>query len=401
MAFPLLRGELRMRTLGQLEGQILALFASLRSGILLLCLGLAIGSADHARYPVVAELLLLLLAVQSGLTFRYAYRQWKRTGERALDGRVALVETVAGVVALTVLAILSPRSTLTSPSFWAAPYTVVSALVVAASTTFRAALVEVSVLTAGYVLAISPNFVALRSGGDVGAAASALDNALSYPAFACVVALVVLLFRTIALEAEEIGNLVRQYPAERARLDVATRAYRIGHDIPKALLRQVARQDLHPERLAELAAQARADLLRSLTGDPRRSVPLAQELQAVTAYFQAGMVLHTAIDLPTTPAGAPALVLTEAVREALNNATYHRFGYPARVEARLIPPAIVITIWNGGPGSLPARLMAAWALKENAIHRVEVVGGAYDVASDPDDDCGGTTVRLTWPASTS
>jgi signal transduction histidine kinase len=90
----------------------------------------------------------------------------------------------------------------------------------------------------------------------------------------------------------------------------------------------------------------------------------------------------------------PVLIVSEAVRECLNNASYHCLGAAVTVKAASLEGVLVVTVNDNGPGCNPEEVMATWALKENAIHLVETAGGGYSVESARGI---GTTVRLTFP----
>jgi signal transduction histidine kinase len=142
--------------------------------------------------------------------------------------------------------------------------------------------------------------------------------------------------------------------------------------------------------------QFRRDLLASLNADPRRPVDLADELTTVAKTFAEAVPLRldTSRLGPRLP-GLPALVMAEAVRECLNNASYHAYGSAVTVTASAHAGVVTVSVRDDGPGCNPARVMAAWAHKQNAVHQVEAAGGAYEVRSGPR----GTLVSLRYPVS--
>jgi hypothetical protein len=176
----------------------------------------------------------------------------------------------------------------------------------------------------------------------------------------------------------------------------ADRIWQIGHDVPKALLREVRRGTLSPDQVRAWAPRFRADLLALLAADLRAPVRLHDELTHLASTYAAAMRLDTDITaMNRQPPGMPTLLMAEAVRELLNNASYHRYGYPARLTGCSSATQAEISVHNDGPGVDPRRMASAWALKQNIIHRFEAAGGSYHICSAPGTD--GTTVVLCYP----
>jgi signal transduction histidine kinase len=377
---------------------IVVLLAVLRVGTL--ALGLAeISGASGLLHPLAAMAALGVLAAQSILVFGFAAIQLARRASPVLGGRVALVETVAGVAGLFIVAYATPLALRATSTFWIEPYTVISAVILAAAT--RRAMVGAAgavCLTAAYLFSV---FVWAHGGMKLSseAGATAWTNALSYLPFFAIGAIGFALLRSVVEQTDALRLLLGRLSAERARVSAAAEAYRIGHDIPKALLREVRRGTLETTKLRPWAKKYRDDLLKAIGHGTRQPVSLRDELDALARAFAAATTLRVDLDaLQKVPTGAPTLLISEAVRELLNNASYHAFGFPATLTARSSAQNVQVAVHNDGPGVDPARLTSAWARKQNTLHQLEAAGGSYQVDSSPGSPAG-TTVTVTWPAA--
>jgi hypothetical protein len=375
----------------------IALLAILRVGTLGLGAAETFGSSSFT-HPAVVTVTLAALAGQTAVTFGFGLSRLTRRQNPVLGDGVALTETVAGVAALVTVAYATPPMLRTTSTYWVEPYTVVSALVLAA--TARRVLLGAAgatCLCVAYlvsVLAIAQGGMAMTSA----ARATAWTNALSYLPFFAVGALGFSLLRSVVNQTEALRRLLARLSAERARVLAAGSAYRIGHDIPKALLREVRRNVMAAERLRPLAAKYRDDLLDALSGGERQSVDLREELAALTTAFSAAMPLRVDLNrFEGAPAGAPCLLIVEAARELLNNASYHAFGYSTTLTARSSDELVELTVHDDGPGVDPQALSSAWARKQNTVHQLEAAGGGYRITSSPSSSAG-TTIVLEWPA---
>ena len=213
----------------------------------------------------------------------------------------------------------------------------------------------VACLTGAYLISVLSGLPGPPVAGQASVTA-AWTNATSYPAFYALAAMGLRLLRSTTGQAETLRQMAARLSAERSRVTAAGRAYQVGHDIPKALLREVRRGTLPPERLRAWAPQFRADLLRELAADPRAPVVLREELGRVAATYAAGMQLKVNLAaMATQPPGVPALLMAEAVRELLNNASYHRYGYPARLTGSASAERVEVSVYNDGPGVEPRR----------------------------------------------
>lgn len=377
---------------------IVVLLAVLRVGTL--ALGLAeMNGASGLLHPVASMAVLGILAAQSVLVFGFAAIRLARRTTPVLGERVALVETVAGVAGLLVVAYATPLALRTTSTFWIEPYTVISAVILAAATRRAIAGAAGAVcLTAAYLICI---FAWAHGGMNLSpeAGATAWTNALSYLPFFAIGAIGFTLLRSVVEQTDALRLLHGRLSAERARVSAAADAYRIGHDIPKALLREVRRGTLETAKLRPWAKKYRDDLLTAISHDERPPVSLRDELDALARAFAAATTLRVDLDaLQEVPAGAPTLLLSEAVRELLNNASYHAFGFPATLTARSSAQNVQVAIHNDGPGVDPTRLTSAWARKQNTLHQFEAAGGSYQVDSSRGSR-GGTTVTVAWPAA--
>src|ERR1022692_4886763 len=356
---------------------IVSMLAVLRTAMLLLAVVIEVTDGTKWHGVAASWWLVAGLACLSTVTFaRAGHRLAARTARRPFDAATVVTETAAGVAALLVLASAVPAAARASSDFWAEPYTVISAVIIAiaARRAWPGALAA-ACLTGAYlasVLSAPPVQPAARQA----AVATAWTNAMSYLAFYALAALGFRLLRSMTGQAEVLRQMNSGLSAERSRVAAAGRAYQIGHDIPKALLREVRRATMTPERLRAWAPQFRADLLAELDADPRTAVDLREELARIAATYAAGMQLD--VDLTAMagqPSGVPALLMAEAVRELLNNASYHRYGYSAGLTAESTDQHVEVSMHNEGPGVEPRRLASAWARKQNTVHQFEAAGG--------------------------
>jgi hypothetical protein len=379
------------------ERVILAVLALLRAVTLVLG-GLELPRAVRPHDLPAASLLLAALVCVSAVTFgRAARRLGASRPEPPLDAITAWTETLTGVAALLLLAHLTAASSRAGSGFWAEPYTVVSAVIIgAAARRFWAGALGAACLAAGYLLAVITAIA-----GPVPHAqaytAPAWTNASSYLAFYAVAAMGFRLLRNIAGQAEALRLMIARLSAERTHYADAERIWRIGHDNPKALLREVRRPVLPAGKLRELAPVFREELISELAADPGAPGILAEELTRIAATFARLMPLE--VDLTAMsgqPPGIPALLMAEATRELLNNASYHRYGYQAWLTASSSAEHAQIQVHNDGPGVDPQRLASAWARKKNSLHQFETAGGAYRIDSSP--AWAGTTVVLRYPS---
>jgi hypothetical protein len=377
-----------------------ALLAVLRAGTI------GLGIAETSGSSVVADRVVIwaalaLLAVQSAVVFGLAARRLREHLTPAIDPRVAHVETVAGVAGLLIVAAATPPALRTSSTFWIEPYTVISAIVIA-GTARRVAVgaIEAVCLMGAYLLGV----LVLARGATAlpaTARATAWTNAISYLPFYAVGAIGFAVLRSVLDQTDALRRLLGRLAGERARIAAATSAYQIGHDIPKALLREVRRGRLRAEELRPWAEQYREDLVRALSGTGREQVDLPDELTALAAAFAATGPLRAELGaIRETPDGAPVLLIAEATRELLNNATYHAYGYAVTLTARSSSDRVVVAVHNDGPGVDPTALASAWSRKQGTLHQLQAAGGRFQIRSDPGSSAG-TTVTLTWPGESS
>ena len=341
--------------------------------------------------------LLAVLACLSAITFTRAGRRLARpNGREPFDAATLASETAGGVAALFILASATPPAARAGSGFWAEPYTVISAVIIAAAA--RRAWtggLAVGCLAAAYLLAVLSPFPGPPA-SDQASVAAAWVNATSYLAFYIVALMGFRLLRSITGQAETLRQMIAQLSAERSKFAAADRIWQIGHDVPKALLREVRRGTMPPDQVRAWAPRFRADLLALLAADPRAPVRLRYELTRIASTYAAAMRLDTDLNaMNGQPPGMPALLMAEAVRELLNNASYHRYGYPARLTGWSSAKQAEVSVHNDGPGVDPRRLASAWALKQNIIHQFEAAGGSYHISSAPETD--GTTVVLCYP----
>jgi hypothetical protein len=409
MALPFLERHLGLErdrgTAGQREREesvvaeriLVVLLAILRTGTLVL--GAAeITSSSRLVHPAAAIAALSALATASAVVFALAALRLRRGVTPALDERTAVVEIVAGVAGLLVVAYATPLSLRTTSTFWIEPYTVITAIMLAAAArrvavgAAGAACLAVTYLLCVFVWSIGGMHLSST------ARATALANAISYLPFFAIGAIGFATLRFVMGQTDELRRELRQLSAERARLKAADTLHRIGHDNPKAILRQVRRGWMTTDRLRPLAIKYRNDLLIALGDEERPEVSLHDELAALAGALAASAKLQIDLEeLDQVPAGAPTLLIREAVRELLNNASFHAYGFPAALTARSSPKRVEVTVHNDGKGVDPVMVAALWTHKQNTLHHLQVAGGAFEVRSR-DEPSAGVTVTVTWPA---
>jgi hypothetical protein len=372
----------------------LALLIVLRAATLVLG-GVEVFGSGHQGQA--RSSLLVVLACVSAATFARAGRRLARhTGDPPFDSATIAAEVASGVGALLILADLTPPDARAGSGFWAEPYTVISVVIIAAASRARTGAFAALSLAGAYLLALLSAFPGPPASGQASVTA-AWVNATSYLAYYVLALIGFRLLRTITGQAETLRQMIAVVSAERSRIAAADRIWQIGHDVPKALLREVRRGTMPAEQVRAWAPRFRADLLELLAVDPRALVELRDEVGRLAAVYAAGMRLDTDLAaMNGQPRGIPALLMAEAVRELLNNASYHRYGYCVWLTGRSSAEQAEISVRNEGPGVDPRRLASAWALKQNIIHQFETAGGSYHIVSTPSTD--GTTVTLCYPA---
>jgi signal transduction histidine kinase len=340
------------------------------------------------------------LACASAVLFARARRRVTAAMARWPFGAVNVWgEAATGAVALLVLATVTPAADLTTPGYWAEPYAVISAVIIAAAASRAWAGALAAAFLAGmYLLGVLPGLA-----GPPAAAAAVASNAVSYLAFYALARMGFRLLRAIGGRAEELRQELERQTQERARITTgpiasADRIWQIGHDIATVVLKEV-KAAAHPaETLRQLAARFRDDLLRELAADPRVPVDLRAELEHIAETYAIAVPLEVDLTAMTgQPTGLPARLMAEAARELLNNASHHRRGYPASLTGCATASRAEICVRNGGPGVSPRRVASTWALKENIIHQFEAAGGSYQIISSPQQD--GTSVTLRFPGA--
>ncbi len=377
---------------------ILALLIFLRTGTLLMG-ALQVTGSSRLTHPVVATAALITLAGESVLVFGLAGVRITRRLSPALDGWVAVVELIAGVGGLLVVAYATPPALRVTPTFWIETYTVISVVVIVAATqSVILGAAGAICLTLTYLLSV---FVVARGGASLNSAerATAWTNALSYLPFFAIGAIGFTLLRSVVEQADDLRRLVGRLSAERARIAAAKDAHDIGHDIPKALLREVQRGWLTMDKLRPWVEESRERLSGDLQHHRYPPVSLGDALTKTYSPYLAAMTLRVNLEaLGETPTGVPTLMIAGAVRELLSNASFHAFGYPVMLTAKSSAERVQVTVHNDGPGVDAVMLESTWALKQNALHQLEAAGGRYEVHSSAGASTG-TTVTLSWPAA--
>lgn len=375
---------------------IVVLLAVLRVGTLVLG-AVEISGSSAVRHPGVALAALMALAGQSTLMFGLAAVRLRRGVTPALGELAALVETAAAATGLLVVAYATPLALRTTSTFWIEPYTVISVVVLAAAARRRiVGAAGAACITATYVLCV---FVVAPEGMSLSSAAraTAWANAISYLPFYVIGAIGFTLVRSVVGQTDALRRQLGQLSEERARITAESDAYEIGHNIPKAVLREVRHGTRGTAELRPWVEKSREDLMTAFSHKERKPVILRDELKALAG--AAAMTLRVELEaLGEVPADAPKLLIAEAVRELLNNASHYAFGFPATLTGRSTAEFVQVAVHNDGPGVDPVRLAFAWALKQNTLHQFEAAGGSYEIHSSANSSAG-TTVTVTWPAA--
>ncbi len=198
-------------------------------------------SSSGLLHPAAAIAVLLALAGQSTLMFGIAVARLRRGITPALDERTALVETVAGAAGLLVVAYATPISLRVTPTFWIETYTVISAVAIAAAHQAR----DRGRCRGGVLDRRIPDRRLCRStrrnAAVVCRACNRLDQRNLLPSLFRNWCDWFALLRSIVEQTDALRRLLGRLSEERARVSAAKHAYDIGHDIPKALLREVRR----------------------------------------------------------------------------------------------------------------------------------------------------------------
>jgi hypothetical protein len=253
-------------------GRVIAVLVGLlRTGTLLLAsIHLASrASGDRTAYEAMA--LTVVGATSVGVFIRAALR-----GRRwLLDEWSASAETLAGLAGLLLLAAAIPESDRVGSDFWMLPWTVTTVILIAAACRRCIhGLLASLVLAGGYLAATAP--LSLGSAIERGFAVTALNNSISYPFFFILGLIGFRLLRLLSGQVDMLRRRAARQEAERARLDADIRTYRIGHDIPKAYLRELRRAGRPASELRGWAVKSSRDLHAKIATDPRARFGLAE-----------------------------------------------------------------------------------------------------------------------------
>jgi hypothetical protein len=377
------------------EWIVLALLAALRAGTL--ALGAAeIAASSSLTQPITDVAVLAALAAESAGVFALAARRLRAKETPALAKSVPLFETATGVAGLVLVAGATPLTLRSTSSFWIEPYTVITALMLAASTRHVSiGALGVVALTATYLLctlALVPRGTRVSTDEE----ATALANAISYLPFFAVGEIGFALLRSVVGQTDRLRALLRHLSSERARVRAAKEAYDVGHDIPKAVLRVVRRRGTQVEQVRPVVARYRADLASRIGAEPSVPAGLREQLSSYARTFATSLELCLELEgLNGEPPGRPT-TFTEAVRELLNNAWFHASGYPVRLTARSSEQRVEVEVENGGSSIDPLAMASEWSRKQNTIHQLYAAGGDYLIRS-PAGPAGGTVVTVMWP----
>jgi len=336
---------------------------------------------------------LVVAALDSLITVTAIGVRWRR-GCPSVPGWLGPVTAVATAAGITLQALSLPVAALASSAFWMQPYAVFSCVVITACGRPRPIISWVGVITVSYALSV---LVALQSAGSAlsaGQLAAVWANALAFPGFTAVAALLMWFLRENARLVAELRARAAASRAAAERITVRSRGHRAAHDVGKAFLRELLAGRLEPAALASWAADSRRHLLAALVSDPRRGVELRQEIAAIAMEFKKmNPLLRADLTGLTRPTSQVPMVFAESVREALNNASYHAPGSRVLVTAHTSNTGVEVCVRDEGPGCNPGLVSARWQAKQGTFARLTEAGGSWTVHSAGP----GTAVTLGYP----
>jgi hypothetical protein len=375
----------------------LAVLGTMRVGTL--ALGARSAGDDAIVHPAIDAAALAVVTLESLLVFGIGWRRARAGREPALTPATAAAEALVALGALFAVAYATRYDHRATSAFWMEEYAVITgAILGAVARPAWLGAVLTSVLAVAYALAV----LAWPPGrGAVSGASSATvaANALSFMPFWAVAWIGFSTLRALVAQRVRLRAQLRQVVDRQARVSAASEAFRVGHDIPKALLRVVRRGRIPAVELRPLAARFRDDLRAATSGREPVRIGLADALARLADGFADWNDLRTDLSgVGELPDGAPAVLITGAARELLNNASFHAPDHPITLRASSSAARIEISVHNDGPGVLPDRLRASFTRKRGTLHQLEEHGGSYAIASSPAADAG-TTVTLSWPAA--
>jgi signal transduction histidine kinase len=317
-------------------------------------------------------------------------RSWRRG---RLDHVSVVVEVAWGVVALVLLSGALRGSDRTTSLNWMLPYTVGAAVAGALALRAHLALLLASGLSVVYLASVWP--VVTQGQGP---ATTAIVNALSYPGFCSVAAVLRAallrladLLRQARCESVACGE---QLAAERER----ARQYMLIHDSALQTLEAVAKGWGEGNCALRRRAQQESQRLRLALRDDQSS-PLDVRLDLrtrigllITEFAGHGLnVEYVSAELRTTPPRPIADALCEATREALTNIVKHAATSTAVVRVATAAHGVEVTIRDRGRGFDPAPGGAGFGITYSIRDRIAQIGGSAEIRSAPG---AGTLVRL-------
>lgn len=347
------------------------------------CIGLARAAYRKPRLAVAS--LLAAVAELVWLAGRDLRRGDHDTTAAALDAAFC----VAGLAALGSATAESDRTTSLN---WMLPLSVGSCLGAAQALEWPQETVVVGGLAATYAGVARGSI--RRGGGD---GATAVANALSYPAFALVADLIHRFARRMAAEVDEARQKAVERGAEVAAEQARNREHRLLHDSALQTLEAVASgYDLDPEDLRLQARREAAVLRRSISGERVRSVGLLGRLEELGAEFSdRGLRVElTTVGARVEPSPTQGAALAEAVREALGNVVKHAGVATVVVHVATDAQECKVTVRDQGRGFDRQKSTEGYGIPHSIVARMEEVGGRAQLWSEPGR---GTRVELWSP----
>lgn len=346
------------------------------------------------RWPLAAAL--GVAAVDSLVTVVAIGWRWQRSRGPSVPRWLGPATAVGTSLGLTLQALSLPVTSLAYSTFWMQQYAVFSCVIIAACARQRMVVVWVGVITVSYGLSV---LVAVRSAAAVmsaGETAAVWANALAFPGFAAVAAVMMRFLRETARLAARLRSEAAASRAEKDRIRLRSAAHRQAHDIGKAFLRELVAGRIERAALGGLASYSRDLLaaldLSTLDSDHRRD--LRQAIAEVALPFKkVNPLVRAELSGLVRPTSGVPMVFVEAIREALNNARYHAPGSSVLLTARTTDVCLEASVRDEGPGCNPEQVSARWQAKRSTFWELGEAGGSWEIHSDGP----GTTVVLRYP----
>lgn len=306
----------------------------------------------------------------------------KRSGRvRARDPLAARVDAIVGLAGLAALGAATEPDDRTSSLNWMLPLTVGSCINALRGVEVTEGMLIASGLSGAYLVTTRD---ALRSGS--GRAATAIANAMSYPAFFLLAAIATRVARRLARELDVARAEAVEQSARAGAEAARNQAHRIMHDSAIQTLEAVgSRFDGVTAEVRRVALREAAQLRRSISESTTGTGGLMLALDELAAEFAArGLHVTVTSELASEPDVALCGALRDATREALTNVVKH-----AEVDSAVVRAVVTedgdtrITVRDQGRGFEPSSVESGFGLTHSIRGRIHEVGGTVSISSAP------------------